>query len=244
MASTKRRRSKASKPKRRYRWLKFLFLLALVGALALAGYMAYLDVQLRQRLDSRQYQLPARVFARPLVLREGMAMHPDELESEFAALNYRKQKTLTEPGSWTQEGMSYRVWRRDFIHADGREPAAMATFRLRNDEIDNLRDEDGQRISEFRLDAANIGSLLGGGDDRNPVRFTDIPPLVANTLIAVEDQDFLNHFGVSPRGIARAMVANIKAGRLVQGDQPSPSSWLRTSFSTTNQACSAKSMRP
>ncbi|QFT53382.1 penicillin-binding protein 1B [Microbulbifer sp. THAF38] len=217
MASTKRRRSKASKPKRRYRWLKFLFLLALVGALALAGYMAYLDVQLRQRLDSRQYQLPARVFARPLVLREGMAMHPDELESEFAALNYRKQKTLTEPGSWTQEGMSYRVWRRDFIHADGREPAAMATFRLRNDEIDNLRDEDGQRISEFRLDAANIGSLLGGGDDRNPVRFTDIPPLVANTLIAVEDQDFLNHFGVSPRGIARAMVANIKAGRLVQG---------------------------
>ncbi|WP_020411482.1 penicillin-binding protein 1B [Microbulbifer variabilis] len=217
MASTKRRRGKASQPKRRYRWLKFLFLLALVGALSLAGYMAYLDVQLRERLDSRQYQLPARVYARPLVLREGMVMHPDELASEFAALNYRKQETLSEPGSWSQNGMDYSVWRRDFIHSNGREPAAVVSFRLRNDEISNLRDSDGQRIAEFRLDAANIGSLLGGGDDRNPVRFSDIPPLVANTLIAVEDQDFLNHFGISPRGIARAMVANVKAGRLVQG---------------------------
>ncbi|WNZ56850.1 penicillin-binding protein 1B [Microbulbifer sp. MKSA007] len=217
MASTKRRRVRASKPKRRYRWLKLLVLLALVGSLALAAYMAYLDVQLRERLDSRQYQLPARVYARPLVLREGMAMHPDELESEFAALNYRKQGTLSEPGSWVQDGMNYKVWRRDFIHANGRQPAAVVSFRLRNDQISGLRDDNGRSLAEFRLDAANIGSLLGGGDDRNPVRFDDIPPLVANTLIAVEDQDFLNHFGVSPRGIARAMVANAKAGRLVQG---------------------------
>ncbi|MFC6634461.1 penicillin-binding protein 1B [Microbulbifer taiwanensis] len=217
MASTKRRRSKASKPGRLHRWMVRLGLLALVGGLVLVGYMVYLDVQLRERLDSRQYQLPARVFARPLVLREGMVMRPDELQTEFEALNYREQATLSEPGQWTREGMDYRVWRRDFVHADGREPAQVVSFRLRNDEISNLRGEGGERLKEFRLDAANIGTLLGGGDDRNPVRFADIPPLLANTLIAVEDQDFLYHFGVSPRGIARAMVANVKAGEVVQG---------------------------
>ena len=194
-----------------------LGLLALVGALALAGYMVYLDVQLRERLDSRQYQLPARVYARPLVLEEGMVMRPDELEAEFEALNYREVPQLSEPGQWTRDGMNYRVWRRDFVHADGREPAAVVTFRLRNDELSNLGDESGGALKEFRLDAAGIGTLLGGGDDRNPVRFADIPPLLANTLIAVEDQDFLSHFGVSPRGIARAMVANVKAGSVVQG---------------------------
>lgn len=217
MASTKRRRSKASKPGKLHRWMVRLGLLALLGGVVLAGYMVYLDVQLRERLDSRQYQLPARVFARPLELRNGMVMRPDELETEFAALNYRKSAELSEPGQWTREGMDYRVWRRDFVHPDGREPAAQVSFRLRNDEISNLRGENGERLQKFRLDAANIGTLLGGGDDRNPVRFADIPPLLANTLIAVEDQDFLHHFGVSPRGIARAMVANIKAGRVVQG---------------------------
>ncbi|WP_237059493.1 penicillin-binding protein 1B [Microbulbifer sediminum] len=217
MAATKRKRTKSSKQARLHRWLVRLGLLALVGALALAGYMVYLDMQLRERLDSRQYQLPARVFARPLVLREGMALRPDELMAEFDALSYREKKPLTEPGQWHREGMAFRIWRRDFAHADGREPAAQVTFRLRNDELSNLRDENGQKIAKFRLDAAPIGTLLGGGDDRNPVRFADIPPLLANTLIAVEDQDFLRHFGVSPRGIARAMIANIKAGGVVQG---------------------------
>lgn len=217
MASSKRRTVKAPKSGRLRRWMTALGLLGLAGVLALAGYMVWLDVQLRERLESRQYQLPARVFARPLVLEAGMAMRPDELEAEFAALHYKKVDQLQEPGQWTREGMDYRVWRRDFAHLDGREPAAQVSFRLRNDEISNLRDEGGAAIQSFRLDAANIGSLLGGGDDRTPVRFKDIPPLLANTLIAVEDQDFLNHFGVSPRGIARAMVTNVKAGEVVQG---------------------------
>ncbi|WP_346838749.1 penicillin-binding protein 1B [Microbulbifer sp. SAOS-129_SWC] len=217
MASTKRRRKKASNPGRLRRWMVRLGLLGLVGCLVLAGYMVYLDVELRERLDSRQYQLPARVFARPLILRSGMIMRPDELQAEFDALHYKKVDQLNEPGHWTREGMDYRVYRRDFIHPDGREPAALVSFRLRNDEISNLRDENGASIKQFRLDAANIGTLLGGGDDRNPVRFKDIPPLLANTLIAVEDQDFLYHHGVSLKGIARAMVANIRAGHVVQG---------------------------
>ncbi|TLM78109.1 penicillin-binding protein 1B [Microbulbifer harenosus] len=220
MASNKRRSNEKRQNHssgRLRRWIGRLAVLALLGVLALAAYMVWLDVQLRERLDSRQYQLPARVFARPLVLREGMVMRPDELESEFAALNYKKVAQVEEPGQWQRDGMEYLVWRRDFIHADKREAAAKVQFRLRNDELSNLRDESGARIKEFRLDAAPIGTLLGGGDDRNPVRIEEIPPLLGATLIAVEDQDFVHHFGVSPRGIARAMVANVKAGGVVQG---------------------------
>ncbi|WP_078083753.1 penicillin-binding protein 1B [Microbulbifer mangrovi] len=222
MPSNKRRTkaktsNRKSRPGRLRRWIKRLSLLALFGVLVLAGYMVWLDVQLRERLDSRQYQLPARVYARPLILKDGMVMRPDELESEFAALNYKKVPAIEEPGQWQREGMEYRVWRRDFIHADKREPAEQVQFRLRNDELTNLRSEAGERLKEFRLDAAPIGTLLGGGDDRTPVRIEEIPPLLGATLIAVEDQDFVHHFGVSPRGIARAMVANFKAGGVVQG---------------------------
>ncbi|WP_160151446.1 penicillin-binding protein 1B [Microbulbifer sp. ALW1] len=224
MASTKRRNNTSSNTKGRRnssgrlrRWIKRLSLLALLGVLLLAGYMVWLDVQLRERLDSRQYQLPARVYARPLVLHSGMVMRPDELESEFAALNYKKVPAVEEPGQWQRDGMEYLVWRRDFIHADKREAAAKVRFRLRNDELTGLRDEAGGSLKEFRLDAAPIGTLLGGGDDRTPVRVEEIPPLLGATLIAVEDQDFVHHFGVSPRGIARAMVANFKAGGVVQG---------------------------
>lgn len=220
MAANKRR----TKAKRAHngtgrlrRWIKWLALLALLGALVLAGYMVTLDLQLRERLDSRQYQLPARVFARPLILKNGMVMRPDELASEFSALNYKKVAAVDEPGQWQRDGMEYLVWRRDFVHADGRENAAKVRFRLRNDELTGLQGEAGDNLKEFRLDAAAIGTLLGGGDDRTPVRIEEIPPMLGATLIAVEDQDFIHHFGVSPRGIARAMVANFKAGGVVQG---------------------------
>jgi len=36
-------------------------------------------------------------------------------------------------------------------------------------------------------------------------------------LLAVEDKNYTEHFGIDPRGLARAMWANIKAGGVVQG---------------------------
>ncbi|MEM0990795.1 MAG: PBP1A family penicillin-binding protein [Pseudomonadota bacterium] len=52
-----------------------------------------------------------------------------------------------------------------------------------------------------------------GGD----LRATDVSPHLVNAVIATEDKRFYNHFGLDPRGIARAMYNNWRAGRLVQG---------------------------
>ena len=52
-----------------------------------------------------------------------------------------------------------------------------------------------------------------GGD----LRVEQVSPHLLNAVIATEDKRFYQHFGVDPRGIARAMYANIQAGRLVQG---------------------------
>jgi len=40
---------------------------------------------------------------------------------------------------------------------------------------------------------------------------------LVNAVIATEDKRFYAHFGLDPKGIARAMVANFRAGRVVQG---------------------------
>jgi len=40
---------------------------------------------------------------------------------------------------------------------------------------------------------------------------------VVDTLLAVEDRSFFEHAGVNPKGIFRALVANLRAGRTVQG---------------------------
>lgn len=45
----------------------------------------------------------------------------------------------------------------------------------------------------------------------------DTPPLCLNAILAIEDPDFLNHNGVSPKAILRALIKNIQAGRKAQG---------------------------
>ena len=41
--------------------------------------------------------------------------------------------------------------------------------------------------------------------------------MLLKTLVAVEDRDYYDHFGISLKGIARAMVVNVQRGGLVQG---------------------------
>ena len=49
------------------------------------------------------------------------------------------------------------------------------------------------------------------------VKINDVPPILTQALVAVEDKDFYQHFGVAPLSILRALMANISAGRTVQG---------------------------
>lgn len=45
----------------------------------------------------------------------------------------------------------------------------------------------------------------------------DLPPHLIQAVIAIEDRRYYDHFGIDLLGIARAMWANIRAGRVVQG---------------------------
>lgn len=49
------------------------------------------------------------------------------------------------------------------------------------------------------------------------VDVTDLPPYLIEALIATEDRGFYRHIGIDPRAIVRAIVASIRAERLVQG---------------------------
>ena len=49
------------------------------------------------------------------------------------------------------------------------------------------------------------------------VKYTDTPRIYIDAIIASEDGDFFNHSGFDIESIARAFIANLKAGRVVQG---------------------------
>ena len=49
------------------------------------------------------------------------------------------------------------------------------------------------------------------------VTVAELPPALPRAVLAVEDRRFYQHWGIDPRGLARAMWVNLKAGGVVQG---------------------------
>ena len=66
---------------------------------------------------------------------------------------------------------------------------------------------------------ASDGSVLGefAIEKRVVVSFRDIPPVLRNAIVAVEDADFWKHLGVNPWRIPGAALANFRSGHKGQG---------------------------
>jgi penicillin-binding protein 1A len=64
------------------------------------------------------------------------------------------------------------------------------------------------------------GSLLGSipaERNREPVTLAQINPWLIKATVAIEDRRFYEHGGVDPEGIARAVIADLRARKVVQG---------------------------
>lgn len=60
--------------------------------------------------------------------------------------------------------------------------------------------------------------LLEVGRERRYVaKYDEIPRVVIDAILSAEDDNFFNHEGIEYLGIMRALIENIKAGRVVQG---------------------------
>lgn len=68
-----------------------------------------------------------------------------------------------------------------------------------------IYDRNGKTIAEL------------GSERRYPLPIEDIPEMLQNAVVAVEDARFYEHGGVDLMGILRAFITNVKAGRVVEG---------------------------
>ncbi len=67
-------------------------------------------------------------------------------------------------------------------------------------------------VTEAGQILASYGDLYG-----KPVELDKLPAYLPEALLATEDRRFYEHFGLDPRGLLRATIANLRAGHLVQG---------------------------
>ncbi|MBS1222971.1 MAG: penicillin-binding protein [Proteobacteria bacterium] len=123
------------------------------------------------------------------------------------------------PGGYARQGEVFEVMTRDFAFWDGAEPArkVRVTF-AGNILVDVVSLDEREAPGLLRLDPPEIAGIYPAHyEDRILLNGKDLPPALVDTLLAVEDRSFFEHAGVNPKGIFRALLANLRAGRTVQG---------------------------
>ena len=75
-----------------------------------------------------------------------------------------------------------------------------------------------------------------GGD----IRPGNVSPFLTKAILAAEDRRFYSHFGVDPRGLVRAMVANARAGRFIQGGSTLTQQVAKNVFLTSERTIERK----
>ncbi|TRN12786.1 penicillin-binding protein 1B [Vibrio fluvialis] len=217
------RKSSSSKPNGSRSWLKRLWSLGWKVGLALAAVLIftgiYLDSMIKQRFEGQLFELPTVVYARILTLEPGSDISIKQMRNELDVLNYRKVSQPRYAGEYSASSTRIELIRRPFEFADGPEPDRHVMLIFDDNGLNRIQSlEKRGDLGYLRIEPKMLGMLeKDTQEQRLFLRREQFPEVMIDALLTTEDRNFYQHDGVSPMAIVRAMVANLKAGRTVQG---------------------------
>lgn len=234
--SRSKRRTGGSRP-----WLGWVIKLSIVALVLLAGVAVYLDALVQEKFSGKRWTIPATVYARPLELFSGQKLDKDDFLTELDALGYRREKNVSGPGSMSVAANVVEMHTRGFRFYEGAEESQRIRVRFSGDFVAGLTRANGEALPVARLEPVTIGGLYPAhNEDRILIKLDQAPPYLVETLVAVEDREFFNHFGVSPKSIARAVWVNLTAGAVRQGGSTLTQQLVKNFYLTNERSLTRK----
>jgi penicillin-binding protein 1B len=209
---------KATKKSKLALFTPFIIFFSALFFLGFILWSALLDNEVREKFEGKRWSVPAKVYARPLEIFVGLQIHPSDLLAELRRLQYQKTKTIpTNKGSFSikvfnANSADFLIVTRGFNFSEGEQNSQTIKIEIRDKYVSASSHAIG------RLEPQLIGGIYPShNEDRVLIQLSQTPEYLIETLVLVEDREFFNHFGVSPKGILRAAIVNLFSGRVKQG---------------------------
>ncbi len=200
--------------------MSFIAVVLIIGSLLVFSvYLIYQDRVITSKFESKRWNIPAKVYSKPLELYQGAQLRPQDLENWLSLLNYTPTQDFQQKGTYQKQGLQYTIHTRAFnYHQSDSEPSQVVKFHLKDNRIENIQSTQPNISGIARLEPVLIGGIYpDNNEDRIVLHLSDIPQPLIDALVATEDRDFFEHHGVSVRSISRAIVNNVTGGQLQGG---------------------------
>ncbi len=96
-----------------------------------------------------------------------------------------------------------------------------------------------QRSVLYGSDGSTLATLFHD-QNRTPITIDQVPQVLIDTILAVEDEDFYTHGGVNLRASLRALVSNVAAGGVEQGGSTITQQLVKQTLLTPEQTLDRK----
>lgn len=200
-----------------------------------------MDHTVREKFEGKRWRLPSQVYARPLELYSGATISASDLELELRELGYSKVEKVSGSGEYSLSKGEATIYRRSFAFFEGPEDAVEFNVKFSGKVVSSLTTPSGEELDVARLDPLKVGGIYPSQrEDRKLVQLKEVPKEIIDSLLAIEDRDFYQHFGVSIRGITRAVWTNVRAGRVAQGGSTLTQQLVKNFYLTSEKSLKRK----
>jgi penicillin-binding protein 1B len=219
--------------------LTLITLPVVIGGSALIYYYLRFSVMVDRRLSGGRFLAPSRIYAQPLVLRQGLPIGPADLVKTLNGLKYeQKPSGSPEIGHFVAGEKSVVFAPRPIPGAAG-EPLSVVFDKAGVKEIRGTASK--KLYEEQALEPELITYLFDESrEKRRHVRFEELPDHLVKAVLAIEDRRFFSHPGLDPFRIVGAALRNLRAESYLQGGSTITQQLCKNFFLTPARTYSRK----
>ena len=210
--------------------------------LVILGYWIWLDKIVYDGFEKLSWTMPTRVFGKSLELYAGSEINKTRLIFELEHLGYVKSQQLTKSGQFavSDDQIVFFPQKNQAKYID-RELTKIAV-QFSDERVSSVFSIDSkEEVLSYRLEPILIGLInTKSFEDRRLLRIDEIPPILINTLIAVEDKNFYLHLGFDLQAVLRAIIANISSREISQGGSTLTQQLVKNFFLTRERTLKRK----
>ncbi len=192
--------------------------------MAFMAAFAYFYFKYERVVDRRMaggiFSNAAKIYARPSVISVGEKLDPSEIAADLRRAGYAEGSSDSSSaiGHYTLTRNSIEIMPGpQSFHASN-----TAEIRFSGGKIASIKesgDSSSDQLQAYELEPELVTALFEGQErtKRELIKFEDIPPVLVNAVLAIEDRRFFQHGGVNYFRLMEAAVVDVREGRHGQG---------------------------
>lgn len=229
-------------------WRRQTFRIALVasfvGLVAFAGIFTFFYVKYSHIVDERIrrpiFNEPAQIYARGDQVAVGDRWSARAILAQLRSAGYAASGAAahTNLGTFSEHGATLEIHPGPASYNRGQS----ATIHFTDGQIDSITGSGGKSLSSYELEPQLVTGLFDAKQraKRRLLTYSEIPPLIVNAVVSIEDRRFFQHGGINYGRLVEGLLAPVLRHHRMQGGSTLTMQMARAFFLTSERSLQRK----